>query len=134
MKNSIEAHIELSFKGETFSLSSTIDLDNLPERSDIFSSAHALLAKQHGIDTYSYLYEVMLEEPIEFRNAQGSAAGFLMDGEFDAQAFLADCQNRRIFTQLQPIAARELGITDLDQHDALRTALLQAYQLGKESR
>lgn len=133
MKDSIDAHVEFSFKGETYSLNSTIELEKLFEHRDLLPSIHALLAHEHGIDTYSYLYEVMQGEDIEFRNAQGIAADFLVDGRFDHHTFAAHWQSRKILALLQPIAARELGIADLGRHEALKNALLQAYMLGRES-
>ena len=133
MKNCIEAHIEFSFKGETYSLSSSLDLDQLLELHGSLPPIHALLAKEHGIDTYSYLYEVMLETEIEFTNAQGSAVNFLSDGNFNLDAFAAGWQNRKVLALLQPIATSELGIADLDQHEALKNVLLRAYELGKEA-
>lgn len=134
MQNSIEAHVEFSFKGDDYSLSSTIDLDKLLEHHDSLPPLHAILAKEHGIDSYSYLYEVMQEADIEFRNAQGIATGFLVNGEFDRAALEADWNNLRILSQLGPIASRMLGITDLNQHQALKNALVMAYNLGRESR
>ena len=134
MNNRIEAHIEFSFKGETLSLSSTIDLDQLLARYDTLPSLHALLAKEHGIDTYSYLYEVMQETEIEFKNPQGNARQLLIDGNLDHEALASNWQNLRILTLLQPIATRELGIANLDQHQTLKNALIQAYNLGKEAR
>lgn len=131
MKNSIDAHIEFSFKGESYSLTSTIDLNHLLEHHDSFPSLHTILAHEHGIDTYSYLYEVMQETEIEFKNAQGIAANFLSDDDFDQAAFAANWQDLRALTLLQPIALRELGIADLNQHQGLKNALVQAYNLGK---
>ncbi|TAN71957.1 MAG: hypothetical protein EPN14_11070 [Gallionella sp.] len=133
MKSTIDAHIEFSFKGETYSLSSTINLDHLLAHHDAFPSLHAILAHEHGIDTYSHLYEVMQETEIEFNNAQGIAANFLADGDFDQAAFAANWQDLRALILLQPIAMRELGIADLDQHQALKNALVQAYNLGKRA-
>ncbi|MBI5430314.1 MAG: hypothetical protein HY938_07640 [Nitrosomonadales bacterium] len=133
MKNSIDAHIEFSFKGETHSLTSTLDLDQLFEYRDSLPAIHALLAREHGIDTYSYLYEVMQAEEIEFRNAQGIAADFMADGVFNHEAFAAGWQDRKILTLLQPIASRELDIADLEQNQALKNALIQAYNLGRET-
>lgn len=131
MKNSIDAHIEFSFKGETYSLLETIDLDNFPELGASQPSLHAILARKHGIDTYSYLYEVMEEEEIRFDNPQGLAADFLTDGEFDLEAFFVGRQRLKTFSQLQAIAARELGIDDLVQHPEIKNALSQAYELGR---
>lgn len=133
MKNSIDAHVEFSFKGKTFTPFATIDLDSLLEQGGSFPSIHALLAERNGIDTYSYLYEVMQEEEIRFDNAQGSAADFLVDGNFDIGAFAARWKENRIIGLLQTVAARELGIDRLEQHPALRNALLQAYRLGKDA-
>lgn len=133
MKNSIEAHVEFSFKGEDYSLSTTIDLDRLLEHHNSLPSLHAILAKEHGIDTYSYLYEVMQEADIEFRDAQGIATDFLVNGEFDRTALEADWNNLRILSLLEPIASRTFGITDLNQHEALKNALIMAYNLGCES-
>lgn len=133
MKNSIDAQIEFSFKGESHSLSSHIDLDQLMEQDHSFPSFHARLARDNNIDTYSYLYEVMLETEIRFANAQGLATDFLSDGDFNQDAFMAAWQENRILALLQPIAARELGIADLDQHQGLKNALVQAYNLGRHA-
>jgi hypothetical protein len=133
MKNSIDAQIEFSFKGETYSLSSSIDLDELIELEQSFPSFHAILARDNNIDTYSYLYEVMLETEIRFDHAQGIAADFLRDGDFNREAFMAAWQENRTLDLLQPIAARELGIADLDQHQGLKNALVQAYKLGRNT-
>jgi hypothetical protein len=134
MKNSVDAHIEFSFQGKDYSLSSTIDLDKLLEYHDSFPSLHAILAKEHGIDTYSYLYEVMQDADVEFSNARGIADGIVVDGELDQAALESNWQNLRILAQLRPIASSTLGVTDLDQHEALKSALIQAYKLGYEIR
>jgi hypothetical protein len=75
MKNSIDVHVEFSFKGEDYSLTSNIDLDQFMENGSSFPSFHAILARDNKIDTYSYLYEVMLETGIRFANAQGFRPG-----------------------------------------------------------
>lgn len=133
MKNSIDAHAEFSFKGKTYSLTSTIDLDQKLACHDSFPSVHAILAHEHDIDTYSYLYEVMQEAEIEFKNAQGIAARFVVDGNFDSVAFAANWHELRVLALLQPIAMRELGIANLDQQQELKNALIQAYNLGKRT-
>jgi len=133
MKNSIDAHIEFSFKGETYSLSSNIDLDEFMEHEHSFPSFHARLARDNQIDTYSYLYEVMLETEIRFDHAQGLAADFLSDGDFNQKAFIAAWQENSVLALLQPIAMRELGIANLDLHQGLKNALVQAYNLGKRT-
>ncbi|MDP2785253.1 MAG: hypothetical protein Q8O38_11765 [Sulfurimicrobium sp.] len=131
MKNSIDAHVEFSFKGETYSLFATIELDDFLEFDASLPSLHAILARKNGIDTYSYLYEVMQQEEIRFDNAHGLAADFLTGGEFDLEAFVARQQELKTFGLLQAIATHELGINDLEQHRELKNALFQAYKLGR---
>ncbi len=131
--NSIDAHIEFSFKGETHTLTSTLDLDKVLDKYLTLPSLHLALAVEHGINTYSYLYEVMLEEDIRFDNARGLAAEFLNDGVFDLEGFIARRGESHLIDSLQSIALREMGIEDLDQHPQLKNALIQAYQLGVET-
>ncbi len=130
MKNSIDAHLEFSYRGETYSFSSTLDLDRLLQNSDTLPPIHGLLAAEHGIDTYSYQYEVMLEEPIRFDNAHGMAADFVNGEDFDAMGYAASWRNNRLLAPLQAIAKRELGVDDLAKHPQLKNALMQAYNLG----
>ncbi len=133
LNNSIDAHIEFSFKGETHSLTSSIDLDQNMEHDLSMPSFHAILARGHKIDTYSYLYEVMQETEIEFNNAQSIAAMFLHGGTFDYDGFATCWQEHKVTDLLKPIALHELGIADLDQNQELKNALIQAYFLGRQS-
>jgi len=131
--NRVDAHIEFSFKGESYDLTSTLDLDRVLEKYLTLPSLHIVLAVEHGIDTYSYLYEVMQEEEIRFDNAQGMAADFLTDGVFDLDGYTAHWGENHRLAPLQIIAQQEMGIEDLDQHPQLKSALLRAYQLGVEA-
>jgi len=131
MKNSIDIRIEFSFKGETYDLLSHIDLDARLTQRDDPPSFHEVLAHDHKIDPISYLYEVMLEDEIEFSNAQGIAANFLHDGAFDLDGFTAHWHEHHIAVLVRPIAKKVLGIADLEQHAALRDALVMAYKLGR---
>lgn len=131
MKNSIDARVEFSFKGETYDLVSHIDLDELLSQRNDFPLLYERLAREHHIDTISYLYEVMQETEIEFHNAQGSAADFLHDGYFDVSGFSHQWQEQQLVKLLQPIAKRELNIDDLTQRQDIKNALVQAYQLGR---
>ena len=96
MKNTIDAHIEFSFQGETHSLTSCIDLDQFMMQGHSASSFHALLAQEHNIDTYSYHYEVMQEESIEFQNPHGLVANFFHNGILDLDGFSTAWQEQKI--------------------------------------
>ena len=131
--NSIDAHIEFSFKGENYELSSTLDLDHVLDKYLDLPSLHVVLAVEHGIDTYSYLYDVMLVEEIRFDNPQGLATEFLLDGVFDMDAYAAKREQSQALTSLQVIALQEMGVEDLEQQPHLKNALFRAYQLGVEA-
>ncbi len=133
MKNCIDVLTEFSFKGEDYLCTASLDLDQLLHHHDDLPVIHELLAKQHGIDTYSYLYEVMLEADLEFSNPQGLAARYLKDGVFDLEALDRDWETNKAQLKIQSIAENELGITDLEQHPALKRALIEAYYLGRKA-
>ena len=133
MNNRIDASIEFSFKGESFSPTATIDLDAMMEKSGQLASLYRTLALQHNIDTYSYLYEVMESYDIHYSNACGLAAQCLHDGQFDLAAFESLWREDHQASGLADIAREQLGIDDLDSEPKIKHALLQAYRLGKSS-
>ena len=133
MKNSIVATVTFSFKGEIYTPSTNIDLDALMEQSGGLSHLYSLLAKENGIDTYSYLYEVMEQSPIRFVNARGTVADFVDNEMLDVEGFQQQWLQRPITDKLQAISSRVLGIDDLDNHAELKKALLEAYDCGKSA-
>ncbi len=133
MKNTIDASIEFSFKGEDYCYTSEIDLDQLLLNHDALPSLHATLARRHGIDTYSYLYEVMEDSEIEFSNPQGFAANYLINGHFDLSALASNWHENKIMLQLKSILKNEMDITDLNQHPALKRVLIETYNLGRKA-
>lgn len=134
MKNTIDAHIDFSFKGENYDLSSTLDLDKVLDKYPDLESMHIVMAVEHGIDTYSYLFDVMLVEDIRFDNPQGMAAEFLLeDGVFDFEGYSALRSKSQALIALGVIAAQEMGVENLDAQPQLKRALLRAYQLGMEA-
>jgi len=133
MKNCIDAHIDFSFKGEVYALKSTLDLDQVLDKFIDLSSLHQVIAVEHRIDTYSYLYEVMQEAEIRFDNPQGLATEFLNNGIFDLDSYIANRGESSLMDTLQAIALRELGIENLEQHPQLKSAMIKAYQLGVET-
>lgn len=130
----LRAHVEFSFQGETHELDALVDLDacqgETPEGAPDF---HRLLAREAGIDTYSYLYEVLESHEIDFSEPTGLAVLCCQDGQFDWLRFV---QLRREAGELQvirAIAAQSLGVSNLDQHAELKAALLAAYRAGQEA-
>lgn len=131
MSNCIDASIEFSFKGESYSPTATIDLDVMMEKSGKLPDLHRTLALQHNIDTYSYLYEVMESHEIHYANATGLAVQCLFDGRFDLQAFETLWRESHEAAGLADIASKQLGIEDLNNEPKIKQALLAAYRLGK---
>lgn len=131
-QNSVDIRSEFSFKGEEYILVSTLDLDWMIERRLDPDTLHQWLAETHGIDTYSYLFEVMEVDPVVFENPRGLAVHFHNGGGFDFDAYAHARKLEHRLASLQVIASREMGVDDLARHPQLQQALLQAYQLGTE--
>lgn len=133
--HTLRAHVALSFKGETHELTATFDLDACqgdgPEEAPDF---HRLLAREADIDTYSYLYEVLESHDIEFSEPTGLAVLCCHDGGFDWRQFVCLRQEADELQIIRTIAARELGLADLDRQGKLKAALLAAYRAGREER
>lgn len=127
MKNSIYAGISFSYKGEDFSPSATIDLDAMMEKGGELSNMYSFLAREHHIDTYSYLYEVMEAHEIEYSDPTGLAEKCFVDGVFDVERFEQLWNEQQQLVVLGDIAKRYLKIDDLEQHPDLKAALLAAY-------
>ncbi|MEN8168385.1 MAG: hypothetical protein ABFR65_13045 [Pseudomonadota bacterium] len=51
MNNRIDARIEFSFRGETYSPSANIDLDELMAGSETYHGLHLRLARANGINS-----------------------------------------------------------------------------------
>lgn len=129
--NTIRAHIAFSFKGETYDLDAVIDLDNYPTDPEEAPNFHLLLAQAAGIDTYSYLYEVLESDDIEFSDATGLAAQCCRDGCFDWAEFARKRGEEGDWQVVRRIAEPLLPSHALDDDPELKTALLAAYRAGK---
>jgi hypothetical protein len=131
--NTVRARLAFSFKGETYELDSVIDLDRCLRESGEAPNFHQLLAKAAGIDPYSYLYEVLESNEIEFTDATGTAAGSCREGRFDWTQFEQDRREERDWQVVRAISQQTLGARDLDADTELKAALLAAYRAGKAS-
>lgn len=130
--NTLRARLSFSFKGDSYDLDSTIDLDHHPTEADAAPNFHLLLAKAAGIDPYSYLYEVLESHEIEFSEATGLAALCCRDGAFDWRDFERRRREEQDLRVVGAIAERMLGVGDLDDRADLKAALLAAYRAGRE--
>ena len=134
MNNSVTAYIEFSFKGKTYSPSLSINLDEFLQAHGSIPSLYPLIANNNGFDLYSYEYEMMEAEPLQFRDAQGMVSDFITDGELDIAAFEKAWHEQQLAEELLAVANRNMGIKNLHENPELKQALLEAYRLGQESR
>jgi hypothetical protein len=132
MANKITANITFYFKGETFTPSLELDLDVLMQRYNGLPPLHETLAAENNIDSYSYQYEMLLGEDVQFSQAEGDAATFLNDGEFDQAAYEHFWFQKNIVNHLQKIIHTKLEIEDIEQHPKLIQAMLAAFQYGRD--
>jgi hypothetical protein len=129
--NTVRARLAFSFRGETHELDSVIDLDRCPGEPGEAPNFHRLLAQAAGIDPYSYLYEILESDEIEFSDATGVAVRSCRDGRFDWSQFEQDLAEERDWPAVRAIAERIMGARDLDADPDLKAALLAAYRAGK---
>ncbi|HEB57556.1 MAG TPA: hypothetical protein ENI98_14880 [Gammaproteobacteria bacterium] len=133
MSNHITASILFSFKGKKHSPSLELDLDQYMHSNGSIPDLYPLIARANNFDLFSYEYEMMQAEPIKFSNPQGMVAEYVNKNILDIKAFESAWHEHKILQQLQKITANNMAIDDLEQHPELMRAMLQAYQLGKNS-
>lgn len=129
--HTIRARLSFSFKGEAYDLDAVIDLDHAVGDAEDAPDFHRLLAQAAGIDTYSYLYEVLESHDIEFSDATGAAARCCGDGGFDWTEFAQARGDERDWQAASAAAEPILGARDWDAEPRLKAALLAAYRAGK---
>jgi len=130
MNNRVTVSIEYSFKGETKTLRSEMDIDPLMEEHGELPALNDLIARHHGFDPYSYEYDVILSEEVIFEEASGPIAGFIENGMLDVDGFNDYWDNNHVDYKLQEIASRHLGISSLNDNPALKAALQEAWDHG----
>ena len=132
MANKITASITFNFKGEIFTPSLELDLDELMQRYNGLPSLHETLAAENNIDSYSYQYEMLLGEDIQFSHAEGDAVSFLNDGQFNQAEYEHFWFQKNILNHLHKIIQTELDIDDIELHPKLIQAMLAAFQYGQD--
>jgi len=128
LQNTVMANLEFCFKGIRHTPSAVIDMDVCMRHPEPIVQAYRILASENGIGLHSYEFDVMIMENIEFTEPSGLVTEFLNDGALDLEGLHQAWQQQKIHNLLQPIAKRHLGIDKLDDHPALKAALIEAYQ------
>jgi len=129
--NTVRASLEFSFKGETHQLAATLDLGRYVTKDGEEPNIHLLLAKESGIDPYSYLYEALESYEILFSEPTGLVVRSCRDGCLDWPQFVQDWHKEQDSAVVRGIAAQTLGDANLDENPNLKAALLAAYRAGQ---
>jgi len=130
--NTITATIEFGFKGQQFVLDTPLDLDELMQKHNSIPPLYDYIAHIHNIDNYSYEYEILLGETIQFSHASTWVADFVENKHFDQVTFAQQWQERNILEKLAP-KIKQLDIDDIQQHPQLKDLILTAYNYGKQA-
>ena len=133
MTNSITASVEFFFKGEKFTSSIELDLDQYMHSSGKLPDLYPLLARSINLDLYSYEYEMMQAEKIRYSNAKNLAAEHTIEDVLDEAAFEASWYESKQLEICQKIANKYLDINELKKFPELINALLEAYRQGMKS-
>lgn len=126
--NIIEVSIEFYFKGRRHNPSAVINLDECMHHQDLITHIYYTIASENGIGSHTYELDVMVMEPLHFDHAHGDVASFIHDHQFDIEGFRKMWMETNMVKILQPIARKHLGIDNLDEHPALKAALIETYQ------
>jgi hypothetical protein len=129
--NTLRARLECSFKGESYLLDATIDLDRCLAASNEMPNFHQMLAQVGNIDTYSYLYEMLESYDIAFDQPTGLAEACCSDGMFDWHGFVQQASDHRDLQAVRTLVVQTLDVHEFDARPELRAALLAAYRAGK---
>ncbi len=132
MKNTISVRANFDFKGQHFTPSMEVDLDEYSRSHEDLDSLYPLLANKNEIGHYSYEYEIMCSYDLEFSDATGLAINFVHDGKFDFLGFLQARGEAEILEKVATIARKHLSIDDLASKPELQTTLLESFRLGQQ--
>ncbi len=129
---SARVRLTFSFRGEIFQPCARLDLDRWMRETDgRIEALYDWLADAAGIDRYSYEYEVMVLEPLEFLEPEGLARDFVEDGRLDVEGFARAWHRAHALEIVAPIARRHLGVEDLAREPELAEALIAAWNAGR---
>ena len=132
MNHSLTVSVEFHFKGEAFSSSVTINLDEHFQAGRDVSHIYDMLAKNMGLDEYRHEYDLMVMQDLLYHSAEGIAAEYVEHGQVDWQGLEEAWQKEADLRVLQPIANKFFNVESLEDEPKLAAALLAAYRAGQD--
>jgi hypothetical protein len=131
MKHSLHASVSFDYQGKSYALQSVINIENIIFHQDFYQSIYLQLAQDHGIDLYSYQLEVMMDQTIQFSNAQGCAEGCIENQSLDLRRLRQCCEQALCLGRIEIVAEKHLNSSEMTQ--SVKKALIEAYELGRAS-
>ena len=131
IRNSIIASLQFDFRGQTFTPSIEVNLDQFMLRQHGIHELYDMLGASIGLDSYRHEYDVMVLQDICFSEPVGLVSAFVEAGRLDFKGFNNAWQESEIMKIIRPVALKHLAITDLDQHPDIRNALMESYRSGQ---
>lgn len=127
MRNLIKIRCEFSFRGQIFTPTLELNLDEIMTQHRTLPDLYPLLAEHNQIGLYSYEYEMLEAEPLVVEALEGWVAAHIEDNRLDADGFVEAWHRQQLDQSFKTIVDQH----GLDSDNALlMTAMQQAYQLG----
>lgn len=138
----VNAHLSFDYRGQSYQMSAELNLSDYSSQIDdcdpdvplaVLLDVPQLIAQAHGVDVWSYEFEIMQQSDIWYDNAQGLAAGCVRDGSFDLAAYRAAWQ-QQVDVTLSPVLDRLCalaGAGTAEVRQAIRQAWGQGYAAGR---
>lgn len=131
MKHSLHASLSFDYQGNTHTLLSVINIENIISHEDFYQPIYVQLAQEHDIDLYSYQLEIMMDQAIQFSNAQGCAEGCIDDQSLNLELLRQHYEQMLCLEKIEDVATKHLNSSEMTE--GVKKALIEAYQLGKAS-
>ncbi len=132
MNNTITVNMLFHFKGKEYNLTKEVNLPaNLGNLQTFISSLPRVLAQDNGIDTYSYLFEMMECTDIYVTQATGFVSKFIPEEPVILETFIESCQHTTLDDLLD--FTLQTHLPDLVDDQQAKIALKEAFLIGQSA-
>ncbi len=125
--NTLTATIEFDFKGESYALSSEIEVDRIISHEDFYKFIYIDIVQNNNIGLHTYELEIIMDQNIIFSDANGYVEGCIANGKLDLVKLKENQRKSECLSKIKVIAEQFKSNNDIT------AALMDAYLLGKKS-
>lgn len=129
--HSLLASLSFDYQGERHDLQSLVNIAEVIDHEDFFRSVYLQLAKSIEIDVYSYQFEVMMDQNIQFSAAKGCAQGCLEEGALDLTTLRKNFEQASSDQIIRVIIDKYFRPEEV--RNDMKKALTEAFRMGKAS-